>query len=45
MNMNRNIQPAAAGNMNAFEELYWSQRRRVYRLCLRMTAVHQLLKT
>lgn len=38
MNMDRNIQlAAAAGNMNAFEELYSRQRRRVYSLCLRMT--------
>ena len=37
MNMDRNIQLAAAGDMNAFEELYWSQHRRVYSLCLRMT--------
>ena len=35
--MDRNIQLAAAGDMNAFEQLYWSQRRRVYSLCLRMT--------
>jgi len=35
--VDRNVQLAAAGNVTAFEELYKSNHRRVYSLCLRMT--------
>ena len=35
--MDLNIQLAANGDVNAFEELYSSHHRRVYSLCLRMT--------
>ena len=35
--MDRNAELAAAGDMNAFEELYKSHYRRVYGLCSRMT--------
>ena len=35
--VDRNVQLAAAGDVTAFEELYKTHHRRVYRVCLRMT--------
>jgi RNA polymerase sigma-70 factor, ECF subfamily len=35
--LDRNVELAAAGDVNAFEELYKSHHRRVYGLCARMT--------